>query len=189
MGMSMNLNLNLNEMNMSEIDNIDNVEQGNKRPFNKRLLPRHYKILELFLTGLSIKDVARKVNMTPMGISYIYNSPVFQDALKRRQKGLNEKVDDGHVASIMHARSVLDEASLDASKLHASVVRDDDLPIRERQVSATAILDRVGLGRSERTEKPTVVMISTDQMNVLQVALSESDLIKDTVQETEMEME
>ncbi len=70
-------------------------------PFHlKKLLPRHYRILELCLDGKNRKDIAEEVGLTPRAVTNVTNSPVFQNEFARRRKERNKKHDEAFALEI-----------------------------------------------------------------------------------------
>ena len=68
----------------------------------KKLLPRHYKVMELCLKGKNRKDVAKEVGLTPRAISNITGSPIFQDELARRRKERARQQDQAAAKEIIN---------------------------------------------------------------------------------------
>ncbi len=77
-------------------------------PFHlKKLLPRHYRILELCLDGKNRKDIAREVGLTPRAITNITNSPIFQFEYARRRKERQKQNDRAALLEIKSLREML----------------------------------------------------------------------------------
>jgi len=144
-----------------------------RRPELERLLPRHYRLVELFLDGHNVKTVAQAVGMTPQTVSIIYKSPLFQSELARRRARRELHSDAAADSRLSKARQVLLDSAEDAANVHVSLLSSDDPRIA--QLSANAILDRV-FEKTEKTGHPTVV-ISADKLSILQVALKEAQRI------------
>jgi hypothetical protein len=136
----------------------------------ERLLPRHYKIIELASEGHSRKDIAQVLQMTPEAIGQILNSPLVQNQLAEI-RAKREKIRDENLARGVHkAQQILEDASAQAAQTHVELLGHEDARIR--QVSANAILDRVLENKSNQN---TVVVIEAEKLQVLQIALQESD--------------
>jgi DNA-binding NarL/FixJ family response regulator len=57
----------------------------------KRLLPRHEKIMDLLMEGLSQKEVAQRLMLSPRCVSYVVNSKVFQEVLAERRWAMEQE--------------------------------------------------------------------------------------------------
>ncbi len=138
-----------------------------------RLLPRHFKIRDLALQGLSRNEIALEMGMSPVGIGLIINSPKFQDELARRRDQIEKKSDEGLATSLSQAKNVLADAAEDAAQVHVDLLVSSDE--RVKQNSANQILDRVGIAKAERGGSGDInVQINAEQVNILEVALQES---------------
>src|SRR3954470_13139830 len=80
----------------------------------QRLLPRHYKIIELALDGFSNVSIANMMNMTAVGIGIILRDARVQNELARRRTNVEKKQDDVRVSTSSLARDTLNEMTLDA---------------------------------------------------------------------------
>jgi len=136
----------------------------------QRLLPRHFRILELCLEGFSKKDIAGAIGMTPQAISLITNSPLFQDELARRRAERNIEADDRSVGGVVESRRLLEEASAAAAQTAIDLLGSEDE--RVQLSSANSILDRVF--NKEEGAGPSGLTINVDQLKVLQIAIQES---------------
>jgi len=150
----------------------------------QKMLPRHFKLLELFLEGNDRKTVAQAVGMTPEGVGLIYNSPIFQHEFALRRKQRNEKQDAVGVEFLRKARSKIEELTEDAVGVHEEIMRGEDgVDPRTRQMSAEAILDRAfGKPAPPMTERNTgrhgspagVIVLTSEKIDTLQLALGEA---------------
>lgn len=133
----------------------------------KRLLPRHYEIMRMCLSGLRAKDIATalKPPMTPIGVSLVINSPLFQDGLAREREG-QFKADS--VARTEDAMDILEEAASDAANKHVALL--DSKNERIAQASANAILDRV---LSKEDAGLGIVKLDPAVVNILQITINE----------------
>ena len=139
-----------------------------------RLLPRHFKILDLALQGLSRTQIADEMEMSPVGIGLILNSPKFQDELARRRTEIDKKSDEGLATNLANAKEILSNAAEDAAQVHVDLLNSED--DRVKQFSANQVLDRVGLARAEKGGGGdfNVAVINAESLQVLQVALKEA---------------
>lgn len=147
----------------------------------KKLLPRHFRIMELLLDGLSFKDTAETVGMSPAAIQMIARSPLFQEELARRRRDTQQSLDQTRSQAQIDAQAVLNDNARRAAETHAELLDDDDPSIRQR--SAESILDRV-FGKGE--SKPSaVVQVNAETFQLLKIALDEEDKIIDLEPSTE----
>lgn len=139
-----------------------------------RLLPRHFKILDLALQGLSRTQIASEMEMSPVGVGLILNSPKFQDELARRRTEIDKKSDEGLATNLANAKEILSNAAEDAAQVHVDLLNSED--DRVKQFSANQVLDRVGLARAEKGGGGdfNVAVINAESLQVLQVALKEA---------------
>jgi len=139
-----------------------------------RLLPRHFKILDLALQGLSRTQIAERMEMSPVGVGLILNSPKFQDELARRRTEIDKKSDEGLATNLANAKEILSNAAEDAAQVHVDLLNSED--DRVKQFSANQVLDRVGLARAEKGGGGdfNVAVINAESLQVLQVALKEA---------------
>jgi predicted transcriptional regulator len=72
----------------------------------KRLLPRHEKIMDLLMEGLSQKEVAQRLMLSPRCVSYVVNSRVFQDALAERRWLMEQEQIEAYVRRAMERARV-----------------------------------------------------------------------------------
>ncbi len=133
-----------------------------------RLHPRHYRILDLVLAGMRCKDIAATVGVTPRTVSNVLGSAVFKAELARRRERIEREKDQATVDQIEQVARAMAIAAIDAAQTHIDVVRDDTENVRVRQTSATAILDRVGIGKGGLQGQGTeAVKVSDDHVELL----------------------
>ena len=116
----------------------------------QRLLPRHQRVIDLCLEGLSGVEMAKRMGMTPVGISFIVNSPIFQTELSRRRDNMSKSHDHAVGVEVIKAKRVLEGAAVEAAEKHVGLLGCDDDAIAQR--SASEILNRVGLTKVEKKE-------------------------------------
>ena len=124
----------------------------------KRLLPRHFTIMDLVLSGQSRKAIADEVGMTPRAISNVTGSAIFQDELARRRNRLERQKDEAVVLEIVKAKQRLEQAAADAEKAQVELLDSPNPQVR--LASATYILDRLGIAMQNG---PTVAPPLADQ--------------------------
>jgi len=146
--------------------------EGKGRSELQTMLPRHFKILDLYLMGVDTRSIASRLNVSPRVVTMVIASPIFQEELSRRRKGVERDLDSEYSSGVRQAKKILDEAAAEAAQFHVDLVRNAQEETRLRQISAKEILDRV-LGPESKNSATSVVM-SIDQVNLLSVALKES---------------
>ena len=142
----------------------------------KRLLPRHFKIISLSLAGMSNKEIAAVTGMTEGAISRIVSSPVFQSEIERRRRRQESVVDESLGGTLVQAKQILESAAAKAAKTQVELLSEESPVVRQR--ASTSILDRV-LGQNNQSVNGSVVVIAPEQLNLLQIALSESRSCKE----------
>ncbi len=131
------------------------------------LLPRHYKIIDLFLDGqYKHSEIAEKVGVSPVTVKNVLSMPASQDIIARRRKNKEEVKDvvsaRMELDQVEEARRALnDNARVAAEALIDGLFSEDD---KVRTKSANDVLDRVGVSRvmrNESTNKSTVLIIDS----------------------------
>ena len=157
--------------------NRTRVAGGYGRNELQRLLPRHYKILQLALAGHSNATIAKTLDMTSRSVSIIVQCPLFQGELKRKRENTDEadilRLDrDAHLGKV---RSFMEQEAGTAAETIVGLMASDDQNLQLR--SAKEILDRV-FGKSDSKKDGTNgvinISISGDQTALLVLALKES---------------
>lgn len=141
----------------------------------RRLLPRHFKILDYTLAGLDTTAIAKTLNITAGSIRKIQTSPLFQAELTRRRTECKESeiISLDRQATLGKARSILEEATVAAAEKHIKLMDNIDPAIQMR--AAAGILDRV-FGKSNEGGASVVVNISAQHVELLNLALKESNV-------------
>ncbi len=133
----------------------------------QKLLPRHYRILDLVLDGnLTIKEIAEAVGMTQMGVHVIRRSPTFQHELAMRRKSREESYDETNVRDNLTALDLIHEKTAEAAEKIVDLMGSENESIALK--SAVELLDRGGVPketRSEQTNKTLVVTLSADDLD------------------------
>lgn len=138
-----------------------------------RMLPRHFTILDMCLSGQNNALIAQSLDMTPQAISLIINSPIFQTELARRRKDIEKQTNQELANMPTRAKQLLEENSYMAAQVHVDLCNPINDP-KIRQVSASVILDRV-MGDGKNQSHNAVVMIGNDALEILRQALAESN--------------
>lgn len=142
----------------------------------QRLLPRHFKMLELTLAGMSQVAIAEMIGCTRQSVGIVQRSPIFRKELQQRQVDMNtESVKDVVIKFTEQAQLVLDNNSRRAAECQVDLLDADDDSVRLR--ASASILDRA-LGKPEGSNSatgPTIkVEIQANVAQLLMTALSES---------------
>lgn len=136
-----------------------------------RLLPRHFKIVDLTLAGHEVSEIADAVGVNRSTIQKLQRSPLFQAELVRRRK--EDKVVEiekmSRSAILGRAKSVLTQATEKAAETQVSLLNSEDDSIKLR--AASSLLDRA-FGKTE--DVAPIIHISTEQVQLLTIALKES---------------
>ena len=141
----------------------------------RRLLPRHFRILEMVLAGHDNTTIAETLGISTRSITMIKQSPLFQSELVRRRE---DKTDTTMLsldreAVMGKARSILEDASELAAETLEELLDADDNSVRLR--AADSILDRVFGKKGEAKAAGVVVNISAEHVQLLNLALKESN--------------
>lgn len=137
----------------------------------QKLLPRHHKIIDLFLDGnLTIKQIAEAVSMTPVAIHNIRSSPTFQHELSLRKLNRDKVLDD--IAAIDRTAEIIDSHTEDAAEKIVTLLssRDESIALR----SASELLDRGGFPKASKIEsvvKGAVVVMSAEDLTRIERTL------------------
>lgn len=142
----------------------------------QRLLPRHFKMLEMRLAGCTNVEIAQTLDCTKENVYAVSRSPMFISEFNRRMK---DQIDDGiqldRAAFMGKARSILDTASLRAAETQLDLLESDDDSVRLR--ASGTILDRaLGKPESKTSDSGALsVMINAPDAQLLIIALKESN--------------
>lgn len=137
----------------------------------KRLLPRHYIMIELALSGLSNKAISQKLGCGENSVCMVLNSPVSQQELARRRKGLEDTAKETHAQGINRVKDILSAGAVDAANSMVSLARSAQSE-SVRRASCADILDRA---TDTGVKAGGVVNITAENLLLLQVAIRESD--------------
>lgn len=131
----------------------------------KTLNPRHFKIIELCLRGITNKQIANDLSMTPNAVSIITSSPNFQREYAIQKTILDEKkIDNIAVESstaVKNADTVkakLVEATHAAVEKLTTLVNSEDETLAMK--ASLEVLDRGGHPKSTKVENVETFHIS-----------------------------
>lgn len=141
-------------------------------------MPRHYKIVDLFLEGVySHSQIAEQVGVSPVTVKNVLAMPSAQDLIARRRNTIEEVKDTmnsiDETSAAESARKILDDASsLAASQLVESLLSGDE---RMRNKAANDVLDRVGIARvmkNDTTNRSMVLVLDSAMADRINKTLS-----------------
>lgn len=140
----------------------------------QRMLPRHFKILEMKIAGYSNVDIAKTLEIHENTVSAVSRSPLFVSEFNRQmQKQHDNALADDRAAFVSRAKSILDSASERAAEVQVELLDSEDDSVRLR--SSGTILDRA-LGRDDGLKGGTTVnvQINTQDAQLITTAFKES---------------
>ena len=137
-----------------------------------KLTPRHYKILDYCIAGLTAKQIAKELSMTPAHVSIIVNSPSFQHQFALRRSALEDVQLEHEASHIDDVKNTLQEGAIAAAqKLVGSISsKNEGIALK----SATEILDRTGYPKelkSSGESSGTTVIINNADFKILKTSL------------------
>ena len=134
----------------------------------QKLSPRHFEILDKHLAGVSNKDIASELGITPQMVTILVNSPNFQHELALR-RGVVEGLKNERLADTTDpAVELLRANALRAAEKLVSGLDEESFAIRKN--SATEILDRVGVGKVQKIDanvKSAVIHLDKDDISAI----------------------
>lgn len=136
----------------------------------RRLLPRHYKIMELRNQGYTVKDIAQALCLSQGGVSNIINSPLFKDESARRNQIQDKQLSEARNEQEISSRDYLRKHELAAAKKLTSLMNSQNEKIA--QSSAIEILNRVDGSAQEDGAK---IYVEADALKTLLTALNETN--------------
>jgi len=145
----------------------------------QRLLPRHFKIMDLMLAGIKQVTIASMLGVTAQMVNIVVRSPIFIKEFQRKLVEQN-KQSGNHMQNEMEsfagkARSIIDCNSEKAALTQVDLLDAEDDSVRLR--ASASILDRA-LGKIETattaSSTSVKVEIHAKDAQLLMVALTES---------------
>lgn len=136
----------------------------------KRLLPRHFAIIDMMLRGLGPTEIGAALQLTPGAISTISKSDLVQEELARRRSGLERRIEEETAIATKTAREQLEGFAEPAVAKLGQLLEAQDQKVQLR--AAEAILEKVW-GRDAKATQP--IIITAENLQLLNVALAESD--------------
>ena len=123
----------------------------------KKLLPRHYMVMDLLILGLKQKQIAEKIGLSEQAVSSIVRSKVFRDELPKRLAKVMETPGQDGISTEQLLREKTREAAERLCELLDS--KEDRVALR----AAQDILDRAGYGKVKRPPRKHVESTVIDE--------------------------
>lgn len=134
----------------------------------QRLLPRHFKILELTAAGYSRREIAAIAECTEANVTNVQKSPIAQAEIARmRSEGkFTEQLTEDRDAFLGKARSILEQAAEKAASKLDKLIDSDDESVAIR--ASDSILDRaLGKKVSDKAGGMSVNITVEDAQNIV----------------------
>jgi len=139
----------------------------------QRLTSRHQRIAELYLAGMGRSEIAAELAMTPVSITNITQSPLFQSFIARKRAELTAIARERTCEALDSARNDLAHAAKGAIATLESLTQDTE-PAGIRLKSASEILSHA-FGQDGGNGGKKGVEIGTINVQLLQAALLEAN--------------
>lgn len=139
----------------------------------QRLLPRHHRIIDLHLQGLSAKDIAQETGLKKRQVLNIINSPVFQSQLSLRRSKIEDQVEETILKAQDDVLETLKKNTLSAVNRLVEISGSDNEAVARQ--AANDILDRGGYPKTSRQENDVsqTLILEDKQAQVIAEALKE----------------
>jgi len=121
----------------------------------EKLTPRHYRILDFAVAGLTSGEIAKNLSMTKAMVSIVMQSPSFQHQFALRRSKLEDKQDEHNANSVDEVKKVLQDSAIDAAKKMIDHVNSPNENISLK--SASEILDRAGYPKESKVAQSNEV--------------------------------
>ena len=141
----------------------------------QRLLPRHFKVIELAMAGHDSKTIAETLNIKPTTVALILKSPLVQHEISKRTKASTEETILGLDRDAFRGKvmGILEKATLKAAQVQEELLNNPNPTIALR--ASDSILDRVFGSRQDGGGAATVINITAENVALLHTALKESE--------------
>ena len=139
----------------------------------QKMTNRHYKILDLYLAGWTIKQISEEVKMGEAGVSVVTRSKSFQHEIAIRRKAFEEDLDEKVAERQSEASQILTDGAACAAKCLVTTLIDDGASRNLRVRAAEAILDRTGLSKQTRQDidNSTIINLRREDLELLNETL------------------
>ena len=122
-----------------------------------RLLPRHFKVMDLLLLGEKQKDIARQLDLTPQAVCAIVHSPIFQEYLPKRRVEIAEKCHEEGSEDPRNPTMALHKVGMKAAEVQGELLDSEDERVRQR--AAISILDRLGIRAGTVQQREMIIRV------------------------------
>lgn len=165
----------------------DKSEKGGGNYQIKRMMPRHFRMIDLHVAGLSNVDIAKTLECTPQSVGIVLRSPIVRKEIQRQLSIKSDgSIEQDLDAFASRALAALEESSEKAANTQIDLLESDDDSVKLR--ASSSILDRV-LGKPEpqhASEGAHIkIEINTQDAQLLMVALQESKEISSHAKDTQ----
>lgn len=111
----------------------------------KKLMPRHLKVIDFILEGLTLGVIAQKVGLSVVQLKNIRNSPTFQYELSLRQSNFNSLHDQTLVTKQLEsAEDIIQKNQVIAAQTLQDILASADSDNTTKIKVAESFLDRGG---------------------------------------------
>ena len=150
------------------------MTSDNRSSIVRRLLPRHFRILEMVMAGHTNKVISETLEMHRDTVTAVTRSPIFQAELVRMRKDdpVTDMLEMDRNAVIGKARSILEQAVEPAANKMVELLETEDPALQFR--ASGNILDRV-FGKADEKQNAPVISLQAEQVQLLVLAMKESD--------------
>ena len=138
----------------------------------QKLMPRHYKILDLSIMGLNATEIAKELKMTAGQVRIIMKAPCFQHQFGLRRSMHEEKISEQAAVNADATREALVKSATDAAMTLVNGLNSLDEKIKIK--SAESILDRTGYPKETKIEGGInqTIVIDSKQLNLMNETLN-----------------
>jgi hypothetical protein len=150
----------------------------------QRLNSRHRLVLRLVLGGMHThKQIATITGFDPQSISYIVNSPCFQDELARRRKG-QEDEEDAEIGNQIALATEMLQREAPQSVLKLTELRDG-CPDASVQLRASKEILQLAYGPANGSGPlaPQVLVMQPEKLEFLMLVAKEAGIVSEKKQD------
>ncbi len=163
---------------MSPLISPDSPPNGRKQQI-QRMLPRHFKMADLHVAGLTNRSIAEVLGCTPASVGIVLRSPIVKKEIQVRlaasRENPNGTIHQEIEAADNRARNLILENAPKAAATLVELLDCDDASVQLR--ASGSILDRaIGKPESEHAAGEATLRIEIDSKDatLIMIALKES---------------
>lgn len=143
----------------------------------QRMQSRHHLMVDYHLTGMSNREIAEALEVTPENVGAVMNSPIVQGEIARRRNNQTQLQTQKQVNTVVRAREMVEENAARAVQKHIDLM--DSAKAESLQLKAAENLLRFVYGEEKKGGPQTVVVIHANDVNFLKQVLAEdTDLVE-----------